>query len=62
MLPNLRKLTPEAQEYINSYFKDKKIPYSLGSEPILAVRFFEKFGLYPYIYPSLAPKTCSNAI
>lgn len=53
MLTNLRKLTPEAQEYINSYFKDKKIPYNPRVEPILAVRFHEKFGLTPYMYPSL---------
>lgn len=54
MLTNLRKLTPEAQEYIFDYFKDKKIPYSLRLEPILAIRFREKFGLNPYIYPSMS--------
>ena len=53
MLTNLRKLTPEAQEYINSYFNAKKIPYSLRNEPILAIRFHEKFGLTPYTYPSV---------
>ena len=53
MLTNLRKLTPEAQEYILSYFKNKKIPYNFKYEPILAVRFYEKSGLNPYIYPSM---------
>lgn len=38
MLTNLRKLTPEAQEYIYSYFKDKKIPYNFKYEPTLAIR------------------------
>ena len=52
MLTKLRKLTPEAQEYINSYFSDRKIPYSLRAEPILAIRFQDKFGLPPYTYPT----------
>lgn len=53
MLTNLRKLTPEAQEYIISYFTKKKMPYNFNYEPILAIRFSEKFGLNPYIYPSM---------
>ena len=52
MLTNLRKLTPEAQEYVNSFFESKKIPYSRKYEPILAIRFYKKSGLNPYIYPS----------
>ena len=53
MLTHLRKLSPEAQEYIKSYFNNKKIPYNFKHEPILAIRFYEKFGLNPYIYPSM---------
>lgn len=54
MLTNLRKLSPEAQEYILDYFRNKKIPYNCKYEPFLAIRFYKKFGLNPYIYPSMS--------
>ena len=53
MLTNLRKLSPEAQEYIKSYFNNKKIPYNFKLARLLAIRFSEKFGLNPYIYSSM---------